>query len=407
MQFDLMSKPKVFVEFSNDDMESLVAVDCKHPTAYQLTHHLKGPGQKKSMNLLLRGDSSTDAVINAIKSNDDRFVACQYVTTNHFDIDSFLSVWCALNCDLAISYEGILREAARIGDFREFLLDEPNAKDKDFALRIVCWINSVESKLFYEPFESPISVASGERDAKTKFDYFLSKFESVIRNPLDQEYINDYFDEYSRVIAEYNMLTDNTNSKATYETLRDIGLVIVHFPQPMHYYSLFSVSRGLDVVVSCYSDNRYEVEEKYTSFIDLFSRGCLPRVEMQPLSRFLNKLERKYAHLNNSHVKASESTEVVAVSQIEWCSNRVTDSGPILRREDLLRKLTKAERYGHPFERQIYSSCIPSTEFIAIVVSYFQFAYSTSKVASKIDWSWNEIHEFNKSIDWVKWESTV
>jgi len=398
----MLTQPKEFVEFHNEiNVENLVAVDCKHPTAYQLTHHLKGPGQKKSMNLQLRGDSSTDAVINAIKSNDARYNACEYVTTNHFDIDSFLSVWCTLHPDLAILHEVIIREAARIGDFREFLLDGPNMEDIDIALRLVCWINSIESKLFYEPFESPISSATGERDAKAKFDYFLLKFESILLHPLDQDYINVYFDEYTRVIEECKKL-----SVSAYDFHRDIGLVVVHFPQPMHYYSLFSVSHGLDIVVSCYSDNRYEVEEKYTSYIDLFSRGCLPRVEMQPLSRYLNKLETKYANQDITLLKASEGSDVMS-SQVEWCSNRVTDSGPILRREDLLRKLTKAERYGNPFERQIYSSKIHCSEFIAIVLSYFRFAYSSSsKAVLKIDWSWNEIHEFNKSIDWVQWESS-
>ncbi len=39
------------------------------------------------------------------------------VTTNHFDVDSFLSVWCYINRDLARQYEKVLRHMAHIGDF--------------------------------------------------------------------------------------------------------------------------------------------------------------------------------------------------------------------------------------------------------------------------------------------------
>jgi hypothetical protein len=97
----------------------------------------------------------------------------------------------------------------------------------------------------------------------------------------------------------------------------------------------------------------------------------------------------------------------------------------------LLRKLTKAERYGHPFERQIYPSTISPAEFVSTVLSYFNFAYSgtsssppkshshshgnsealkTDKrvfVQPKIDWTWNEIHEFNRAIDWKMWGNII
>ena len=105
-----------FVEFPGEEyVESLIAVDCSHPSARQLTHHLKGSAQRNAMNLSLRGDSSTDAVLNAILSKDDDFKIFKHVTTNHFDIDSFLCVWCAIFSTKAIEHELILREAAKIG----------------------------------------------------------------------------------------------------------------------------------------------------------------------------------------------------------------------------------------------------------------------------------------------------
>lgn len=65
----------------------------------------------------------------------------------------------------------------------------------------------------------------------------------------------------------------------------NLGLTIVHAPRPLHYTALFSFSVGTDVVVSMYDGSRYEVECKYTQFINMHSRGAWPRVDMAPLSQ--------------------------------------------------------------------------------------------------------------------------
>lgn len=64
----------------------------------------------------------------------------------------------------------------------------------------------------------------------------------------------------------------------------DLGLTIVHAPQPLHYYSLFSWSAGTDVVVAVYGGRRYEVECKYTQFVNLHSRPVWPRIAMDALA---------------------------------------------------------------------------------------------------------------------------
>lgn len=64
----------------------------------------------------------------------------------------------------------------------------------------------------------------------------------------------------------------------------DIGVTVVRAPQPLHYYSLFSWSTGTDVVVSVYDGNRYEVECKYTQFVNVCSRPVWPRVSMGALT---------------------------------------------------------------------------------------------------------------------------
>ena len=188
-------------------LQTLV-VDCTHPTARQITHHLKLKEQKKLwVDGVERGDSSTDGVINGIKSgllNDGRFNA---VSTNHFDIDSFLSVWCCLNPNAALEHEQVLRECARIGDFRELLIqNEIDVK----ALKIACWLNSEEKRLFYAPFEGKISVAGGEEEGEMKFSHFLPLLEDFLRDPLPFQ--EQWEQEYNRVYGEYTSLRQQHSS---------------------------------------------------------------------------------------------------------------------------------------------------------------------------------------------------
>ena len=163
--------------------------------------------------------------------------------------------------------------------------------------------------------------------------------------------------------------------------------MVVHSKEPLHYYSLFSVTRGFDIVLSCYSNRRYEVEEKYTTFIDLASRPSLPRIELAVLAEALNKRE--------------EALGRPADSPLEWFGNRITDSGPILRLESKVQHLSKAERYGHQFERPIFESLISPAEMEFLVSSYFEFAYKEQ--SPKRDWTWKELHEINLSLDWKQW----
>lgn len=43
-----------------------------------------------------------------------------------------------------------------------------------------------------------------------------------------------------------------------------------------------------------YDDNRYEVECKYTQFVNILSRPTWPRLDLGPLAAVLNKFEAKF-----------------------------------------------------------------------------------------------------------------
>jgi len=330
------------------------------------------------MDLKLRGDSSTDAVMNAIKENHECLRRHEFVATNHFDIDSFLSIWSCVNPKLALIHEETIRECAKIGDFRELNL---TSEYQHKALRLACWINSEERRLFYRPFDSKASGASNGDDGDVKFNHFLPRFEQVLWNP--EAYKHQWVDEYERVVREYESIA--AQSFNVVETFPDISLVIVSPPLgPGHYYSLFSASCNHDIILACYPQNRYELEIKYTTMVDIISRKTLPRVDLTYLAKRLNELESDYPNK-------------------KWIRDSITDSGPLLRLEANEKHLSKAERYGHPFERPIETSSIKPEEFKRLTISFFEYAYK-DQAERKDCWTWNEIHRFNRNIDWNKWE---
>jgi hypothetical protein len=75
---------------------------------------------------------------------------------------------------------------------------------------------------------------------------------------------------------------------------------------------------------------------------------------MAPLAAVLNKFEAQFA-------AAATLKEDIGEPQldVQWVANSLTDTGPLLRLQRRGENLTKAQRYGHPFERPVYSSSIP------------------------------------------------
>jgi hypothetical protein len=93
----------------------------------------------------------------------------------------------------------------------------------------------------------------------------------------------------------------------------------------LHYYSFFGLCGQCDIVVTMASDNRFEVEQRYTGYVSLTSRATLPRIDMRALATQLNEMETSPG--------------------MKWSANRYVDSGPMLSLYDENdRRLTKAER---------------------------------------------------------------
>jgi hypothetical protein len=102
------SGPYTYIPFQFDFKDKeVVVVDTTHATSPTLTHH-KGANNPRG---LQPSDTSTGLVLNAIQATylfgGDAYSLCQIpcVSTNHFDIDSFLAVWCYINRKVALQYE--------------------------------------------------------------------------------------------------------------------------------------------------------------------------------------------------------------------------------------------------------------------------------------------------------------
>lgn len=350
---------KTFIPFNKIGDREVIVVDGMHARGLVLSHW-KGANTHSS----IADDTSAGIVLNALKENYPG-LDIPYVTATHFDIDGFIGVWALFYPQLAQEYEQVLKETARIGDFREYDLDSPCA---DHALQLVCWIDTLEREKFYPPFGTENMEQNEITMCEDKFRFFLDAFEDVLLNT--EKYASVWEKDFEAVKKGLRVITGaSTNT----EHIPHIGLTVINTPAPLPYYSLFQPSINTDIVLSIYNNNRYELEYKYTTWVDIVSRPTLPRIDLQPLAAQLNTMER---------------------SGLKWYCDKITDTGPILRIENS--ELTKAQRFANPVERTIYPSSIAPAELKNTVVSYFENAYR--HIEPKTGWTWEEIRKNNSAL---------
>jgi len=405
-----------------------VCVDCAHRNLPTLTHHKDGSTPKH-----LRGDTSTDTVFNALRAGWRPLKMANAVTCNHFDIDGLVSAWALIEPLKALEHEDVLRETARIGDFRELRVTrgtrggddpddgEPGADGDAFgmwsettaALRLCAWINTVERTLFTGPFEG-----NEHRESARKYAHFLPLVADALdavepsagstaeadEAAAERSGLRLGDEEVARVLDGvtrlYGNLAGNPEGNLPTETWDDLGVCVVRCESPTHYYALFSLATDADVVVSVYSGGRYECECRYTGFVDYRSRATWPRFNLRALADALN---------------ARDAAVTRGGSHLRWDVSGYTDPGPVLRLDDTRpgEKLTRAERYGSPDERRIHVSALEPEAFVRVVRAFFEHAArgarahlgvtDNSRIARR-GWSWRETHELNAKIDWAAFQ---
>ena len=142
-----------------------LTVDCTDPSPthpHIITHH---KGQNAPAEIM--ADTTSGSVLNALLFGGGVghpvLHGARSSTTNHFDIDSFVSVWCLQNPVVAVAHQAVLRRMAHIGDFRELgsivaaaPADEAVCEVERRALALCCWLNSQERLRFYRPFAEEV-----------------------------------------------------------------------------------------------------------------------------------------------------------------------------------------------------------------------------------------------------------
>ena len=345
---------RLFIPFRQLRRQPTILVDSVGVGAALTLAHWRGAPTPEN----LRDDTSAGSVLRALHHPATPGLATAAVTANHFDVDGFVGVWSLLNPALALQHEELLRLVALLGDFREVDIRHPLA---DHALQLVCWLNAEEKAHFYEPFGAPARRRREDEASAEKFDWFLPRFAEMLENPAAGWAA--WQPEYERVKNGIAVMQGPLTKLRRYP---EIGLVVVGTPTPLPYYALFGPTAGFDIVLSMYATNCYELEYKYTTWIDLDSRPTLPRLALTPLVTQLNSLE---------------------TSGQAWAADGLTDTGPLLRLTG--QKLSKAQRYADPDGRPIYSSSIAPETMEREVVAFFQQAYAN--IRPRKYWTWAEV----------------
>ena len=345
---------RYFVPFAQLRQQPTVVVDSVGLGAVLTLAHWRGAATP----VALRDDTSAGSVLRALREPATPGPGAAAVTANHFDVDGLVGVWSWLNPELALRHEELLRLVAVLGDFREIDFAHPLA---DHALQLVCWLNAEEKARFYEPFGAPVRRRREDEASVEKFAWFLPHFAEVLQNP--EAGRAAWQPEFGRVKQAAAAMQEAPTRRRNYS---EIGLAVVETAAPGPYYALFGPTAGLDIVLSLYDGNRYELEYKYTTWIDLESRSTLPRLSLAPLVARLNALE---------------------TSGRAWAADGITDTGPLLRLTG--RKLSKAERYADPDARPIYASSIAPEVLEREVVAFFREGYAG--IQAKKYWTWAEV----------------
>ncbi|MBT9393596.1 hypothetical protein KLP40_10525 [Hymenobacter sp. NST-14] len=345
---------KNFVPFRELRRQPTIVVDSTGLGAVLTLAHWRGAATPAS----LRDDTSAGSVLRALRAPATPGLDAAAVTANHFDVDGFVGVWALLNPELARRHETLLRLVAVLGDFREIDWHHPLA---DHALQLVAWLNAEEKARFYEPFGAPARRQREDEASAVKFAWFLPRFAQMLEN--SEVGRAAWEPEFERVKRAVEVLQSPPTAVRRYP---EIGLTVVRTPEPLPYYALFSPSRGTDIVLSLYDGQRYELEYKYTTWIDLESRPTRPRLPLGALAARLNAREQ---------------------TPRRWTHDGITDTGPLLRLSG--RGLSKAQRYADPDQRPIYSSSIPARELEEEVVAFFEAGYAG--IEPRRYWSWAAI----------------
>lgn len=332
-----------FVPYHLANASKAIIVDGQLAGAFPLSHW------RGSNNLSeLADDTSAAIVLNAIQQQISQLDFPQ-VTANHYDIDGLVGVWSLLHQDEAVKLNELLRQIALIGDFREY---EPNNPISEQALKIVLTLNRIEKENFYPPFGEKQEAES----CVLKFNFFIPLLSEILYNI--NAFENSWKNDFEEILAGVNI-----TQRAKINYVQNIRLTILELPTPLPYYSFTWVAKDSDMILTVYPKNAYELEYRYTTWVDAAKRKIFPRMHLKPLVEQLNK-EEAFNH--------------------SWNAEDILDTGPILRLGN--DTLSRSERFDDPHRRKIQTSSIGPDQFIQYVVDFFTNCYQYLTPKRYTDW---------------------
>ncbi len=332
-----------FVPYPMADASRCIIVDGQLTGAFPLSHW-----RGTNIHPHLEDDTSAAIVLNAIQQQIPQLNLPQ-VTANHYDIDGLVGVWSLLHPLEAMKLDTLLKNIALIGDFREVEPDNPQSLQ---ALKIVLTLNKLEKDKFYAPFAEKQETEA----CVSKFQTFIPLFTKLLHN-------TDAFSNQWKLDWEETIRGISIARQAKIKNVSSIRLTIIELPEPLSYYAFTWLAKDSDMILTIYPNNCYELEYRYTTWVDAAKRKVFPRMHLEPLAEILNDQE-KSAH--------------------RWWVEDILDTGPILRLGN--EALSKAERFDDPQHRKIFSSSILPETFIRIISDYFTRCYKYIIPGRFTDW---------------------
>ena len=238
----------------------------------------------------LRGDTSAEVVFNYLDSPGFH-VEADIVSNNHFDEDGLVGVFTMVEPSIAKRHRELLIQVAKAGDFGVVRSREAAR----IAFTIAAWADPDTSPLPESIFKTPYAeMAAG------LYLELLKLLPNLLTN------LNDYQTFWE---AEDDALTVSEalmrDGIITIAEQPDLDFAVVRIPENLnahrvhrftqarmaecHPFALHNATNCTKLLVA--TGNNVELQHRYESWVQMFSRRPAPRVDLSPLANELNQME--------------------------------------------------------------------------------------------------------------------
>jgi hypothetical protein len=241
-----------------------------------------------------RADLSAEIVFNYL--DDDDRLPCEVVSTNHFDEDGLVSLFCILYPKLARQYRDVLIDIASAGDFGVF----QNRDAARISFVISAWstpeLSPLNQGVFARPYPEVTAIL---------YEELLVRLPNVIEK-IDN--LKRYWEEEDTFLE----MTEEAirQKEVTLEEFKELDLAIVivseklpEYPRDLcpswvssvvHPMALHNLTQCMKVLVI--KGGRYELYYRYETWVDFVSRPLTKRIDLGQVAKRMSSFETGRAH---------------------------------------------------------------------------------------------------------------